>query len=141
MRGGTACCRYHRAWQRPKAPDSFQTGLEARQNIRAQIIADDNRLFRMRLHFIQRGADDPRAWFTDIERLTPGDFLDAGAQRAAGRIVAAAVRIRVSGDKARAVGDKNAALCIISQLKERVSPTITKSGLTSVMVKPALYSS
>ncbi len=30
----------------------LQTGLEARQNIGTQVIADNHRFFRMRLHFV-----------------------------------------------------------------------------------------
>ncbi len=53
------------------------------------------------------------------------------AHSAAGRIKAATVGIRVGGDKARAIATC-AALAHHVPVVERVSPTMTKSGFTSV---------
>ena len=50
----------------------LQTRLETGQNIGAQVVADNNGFFRVGLHFVQRGANDPRAGLADIERLAPG---------------------------------------------------------------------
>lgn len=54
--------------------DGFETRTEARQNIGTQVVADDNGLFRMRLHFVERRANNPRAGFAHIKRLAARDF-------------------------------------------------------------------
>lgn len=48
----------------------LQTRLESGQNIGAQVVADNNGFFRVGLHLVERGTNDPRARFTDYKRLT-----------------------------------------------------------------------
>ncbi len=54
------------------------------RNIGAQVITDNHRLFRVGLHRVQRGTNDPRARFTDHKRLTTEIFRYRRTVRQAG---------------------------------------------------------
>lgn len=63
----------------------------------------------MRLHSIERGADNPRTRLADVERLAAGDF-SIPAHSAPQPVVTASVGVRVGGNKARTVGDEKGRL-------------------------------
>lgn len=78
--GGRAWCPRPPWWRRRRAPDGLQPRLKAGQNIGFQVIADDHRVFRMGLHLVQRGADNPRAGFADKKGERPA-ISSIGAHR------------------------------------------------------------
>ncbi len=78
----------------------LEAGLEARQNIGAQVVADDEGVVGVGFHPVERRTDDPGARLAHVKRLLAGHPLNGGTQGATGRVHQGAVGIRVGGDEA-----------------------------------------